>query len=839
MAELGSAYITVVPVFKQGSQKAVAGMAQKAGKAYTQSFSKNVAIQSALAKSLNRVGLKGASAQWAVGIGNSIGTATTNSLTRALTGSKGALSKAMTSVGNGLKPITSALSNGLSKAMSSVANSKVFSTIGRGMTPITSALSSRFSGIASTFTSNLSSGMTSAASNFGSLLATLGKGGVIGLAVAGAASVAAPLVAATKMGWTRLTTLDTASARLKAMGQSGAQIEATLEAAKQSVLGTPYPLNEAADAMSMLVAAGGKLNDGFKGADATLKSLVNASALGGNTSLKELTDVFQTVQIQGRVTGLELKRFAQNNVPAISALAKSFNVTEDSIREMASNGEISLAHLNKALSEYSEDAALEFGRTLPGRISNFKASLGRLGEEMWKPLYDGLKDDEGAFATMTKWIDGLANTFDFSFIGKAADSVVNSVIGTIDRLYVWLDANDIPTTIVNNVTDFIERLDFEQIGVKAGEMLSTLGDVASAAKSVANFINKLTGNTPEADKNRREQQIIESKPEYSSAYAHGYKPTFTQKEQEYIETGAVSGKNLTSQAQELTAMYHDKGQVAGEAWNKGLAEGNKKSSPYTQKTFKEQLNTLYDPKQVDAKGATKVGQLWAQNTSNGITKGQNKISQSAQTAVNKTTSVNTQSGAKVGTAWDIKTGSAIVGNANKVLQGAQTAVDKTAQASTKSAQQKGAEIPGKIQAGINGQPTPNANVTITGKGVLDATAQKILALTGGKSYGVLTLGLNTLAGNITKSAKGGVFSSPRVSLFGEDGTEAIVPLEKNKEWIGRVSADFYQSFASRGMIGAGAGGGNVYINNAQVNNDAQIRASVTGLLNTLGRKGMM
>lgn len=43
---------------------------------------------------------------------------------------------------------------------------------------------------------------------------------------------------------------------------------------------------------------------------------------------------------------------------------------------------------------------------------------------------------------------------------------------------------------------------------------------------------------------------------------------------------------------------------------------------------------------------------------------------------------------------------------------------------------------------------------------------------------------------IDKLAKGGVVNGARLAMIGEDGAEAVVPLEKNREWIARVVDEF-------------------------------------------------
>lgn len=83
--------------------------------------------------------------------------------------------------------------------------------------------------------------------------------------------------------------------------------------------------------------------------------------------------------------------------------------------------------------------------------------------------------------------------------------------------------------------------------------------------------------------------------------------------------------------------------------------------------------------------------------------------------------------------------------------------------------------------------------------ISDATLQsgvavmKAWATLGPVAAGVASLAIGTLLATqvalissqkfVPQYAKGGVFTSPHLGIFGEDGAEAVVPLEKNTEWI--------------------------------------------------------
>lgn len=65
---------------------------------------------------------------------------------------------------------------------------------------------------------------------------------------------------------------------------------------------------------------------------------------------------------------------------------------------------------------------------------------------------------------------------------------------------------------------------------------------------------------------------------------------------------------------------------------------------------------------------------------------------------------------------------------------------------------------------------------------------------------------------LPRLAKGRVVKKPTAALIGEDGAEAVVPLERNKEWISKVAADMLDALNISSQ-------GNNYSNNSLTNNN--------------------
>lgn len=116
----------------------------------------------------------------------------------------------------------------------------------------------------------------------------------------------------------------------------------------------------------------------------------------------------------------------------------------------------------------------------------------------------------------------------------------------------------------------------------------------------------------------------------------------------------------------------------------------------------------------------------------------------------------------------------------------------------------GNAISGAVRAGINGVIGAIERTINSAIGLINGAIGLINKLPGVSVGTVSTLSLPRLA-------RGAVLNSARAVIAGEDGAEAIVPLERNKQWIAKVAADMLQALNTESLknsvAGAGIGGG--------------------------------
>lgn len=190
-------------------------------------------------------------------------------------------------------------------------------------------------------------------------------------------------------GWSRLTALDDARAKLKAIGNSAEDVEQIMNDALASVKGTAYGMDEAATTAASAVAAGIKPG---KQLESYLTSVADAAAVAG-VDMQSMGAIFNKVATQGKANNEVLQQMAERGIPIYQYLAEETGKTAEEIFDMASRGEISLDTFQKSVENHIGGAAVAMGdATLKGSISNLMASISRIGAN-----FLGSSDDASTF----------------------------------------------------------------------------------------------------------------------------------------------------------------------------------------------------------------------------------------------------------------------------------------------------------------------------------------------------------------------------------------------------------------------------------------------------------
>lgn len=273
---------------------------------------------------------------------------------------------------------------------------------------------------------NFSAGFGSATPGFRRQAEAEGKSGG-GLLAAGlmAGLRAAPITAAVagvgivlKKGFDRLEGLDTAAAKLKALGFQTNQIKEISKNALASVDQTAFGLDEAFNAAASAIAAG--IQPG-KELTEYLKSVADNASLAG-TSMQDMGDIFNEVAVEGRLTGEVVDSLQSRGVDVFGNLAKSMKVSQNAAREMVANGQVDFEKFRAAMNLNSGAAAV-MGQTVSGSMKNLWASISRVGALLLRPLFGEANGEASKFAQAIQFVTNALKKVE-AWLGANQDKVV-------------------------------------------------------------------------------------------------------------------------------------------------------------------------------------------------------------------------------------------------------------------------------------------------------------------------------------------------------------------------------------------------------------------------------
>ena len=164
--------------------------------------------------------------------------------------------------------------------------------------------------------------------------------------------------------------------------------EDILPAINYAVLDTAYGLDEAAKAASQFAASGHRDMDKM----GTYLRAISGAAAMTNSTYDDTASIFTKVAGQGRLMGDDLNRLAARGLNAAATLAESMGVSEETVRKMVSEGEISFEQFATAMDSAFGDHAKKANETMQGAFSNMKASLARIGANFFTPLHEAQRD---------------------------------------------------------------------------------------------------------------------------------------------------------------------------------------------------------------------------------------------------------------------------------------------------------------------------------------------------------------------------------------------------------------------------------------------------------------
>ncbi|RTE50387.1 peptidoglycan DD-metalloendopeptidase family protein [Actinobaculum sp. 352] len=229
------------------------------------------------------------------------------------------------------------------------------------------------------------------------------------------AGIATALGTSLAKGFSRLSSIEAAQAKLTGLGHSAESVSEIMDNALASVKGTAYGLDEAATVSAGLIAAGIKPGKELE----RILSLVGDSAAISGREMSDMGLIWNSVATRGKLQGDDLRQLLSSGVPILQWVADEMGITAAEASEMASKGEISFEMFADAMEKNLGGAAQEMGKTTQGAFKNFMAAVSRFGVALLEDVYPLI----GPILTrMTDWLDDMSGK-----VGPVLDSLADGL----------------------------------------------------------------------------------------------------------------------------------------------------------------------------------------------------------------------------------------------------------------------------------------------------------------------------------------------------------------------------------------------------------------------------
>lgn len=281
-----------------------------------------------------------------------------------------------------------------------------------------------------------------------------------------------------KGGFDRLIGIDTANAKLQALGHNIQAVEVIMGNALNSVTGTSFRLEEAVNTAASAVAAGIKPGQQL---EKYLSLTADAAAIAG-TGMNEMGAIFNKVTTSGMIQAMELNQIADRGIPIFQMLADEMGVTAQEIRKLASEGRISSGIFLNAIDSGFGGAAQAMGTaSFQATMDNIGASVGRIGAN----FINGSGDGQGFFDQVKPLMVDLLDTLK-GFEAQAAK--IGDVLGSV---FNFMHENwSIIAPLISGATTALLIYASALIGVKTITMIASGWQAIMAARTTL-----LTGAT--------------------------------------------------------------------------------------------------------------------------------------------------------------------------------------------------------------------------------------------------------------------------------------------------------------------------------------------------------
>lgn len=286
-------------------------------------------------------------------------------------------------------------------------------------------------------------------------ISSIGLGRIAGFGLLGVAAGRA-----LSAGFTRAATLETAELALTQLLGTAEEAKALLDEVTEVVTGTPFALDQFAQATSRLIA----YNVEAEKIPDVLRAVGDAAALAGPESAQAFDSILRSIgQINtvGRANLEEIKVIAEAGVPAFKILGNQLGVTTEELRDLFEKGAVPAGVAIDALidgitngTEGVNGATAAFGGlakslggTLAGSVANFRTAIARLGAGVITAFKEPFVAALGAAtagvdllgAALKSLATAFANSAAFRLVGQGLETLADAAKAAKTALVPFFD----------------------------------------------------------------------------------------------------------------------------------------------------------------------------------------------------------------------------------------------------------------------------------------------------------------------------------------------------------------------------------------------------------------
>ena len=329
--------------------------------------------------------------------------------------------------------------------------------------------------------SQMQSKMDSVGKNMSSIGSSMTK--YITAPAAGAVAAAASITAA--FGWKRLVGLDSAQAQLKGLGYEIKDVERISEQVNNAVQGTTMTMAEGTSIAAGALAAG--VDEGEE-LEAYIKAVGNA-AVGSGRDVGEMASIFNRVQGSGKLMTQELNMIEDGMPGFAQAMADSLGVGMEEFRKMVTAGEVTSEQFLDVMDDFAGDMSEAYANSWEGMVSNTKAWVGILGQNLLSGVFEQSKDSIGEFMELLK--SDAAQEWATEMGAKISDGF-GRIINTVKSVVTWWNSLSSTTQKVIGTLAGL-TVAAGPVLLVIGKMIMFVGGVTSAFAPLLDSISKAGG----------------------------------------------------------------------------------------------------------------------------------------------------------------------------------------------------------------------------------------------------------------------------------------------------------------------------------------------------------